>query len=213
MSIIFNLLNTVINQLHALVGDWGIAIVFTTLVIRLCLLPLSFKQKSAMFKQQQFSKKIEEIKSKYNGDQTKQQEEMSKLSSESMKGMVGCLVTLLQIPIMYSLYRVFSDIPVEMGSIIVPWISNLKLPDSYHIIPFIAVVVQLLPSMITVLAPVKSARENGVRWPQLLIMGGMSMFFFAKAPVTLGIYWITSGLFSAFETILYKKFMSRTAIE
>ncbi len=156
--------------------------------------------------QQIYSGKIEEVKRKYANDKEKQQEEIAKLSSESMKGMVGCLITILQIPMMYTLYKVFSEMPIQVGSVIVPWISNLKLPDTYHIIPIIAVLIQLLPNIITAYAPVKNAKENGLRWPQLLIMGGLSLIFFIKAPVTLGIYWVTSGLFSTLELVLYNRF-------
>ncbi len=211
MSILFNFINAIMSELYSFVGDWGIAIVLVTLLIRLCLLPLSLKQRKSMSRQQMFSGKIEEIKRKYANDKEKQQEEIAKLSSESMKVMVGCLITILQIPIMYTLYRVFSEMPTQVGSVIVPWISNIKLPDAYHIIPLIAVLIQLLPNIITTYAPVKNAKENSLRWPQLLIMGGFSMIFFIKAPVTLGIYWVTTGLFSTLEQVLYNRF-GKTAV-
>lgn len=205
MGIIFDVFNFIINWLYSIVGDWGVVIILATMLIRFCLLPLSLRQKRSLTEQQELSKRMEEIKLKHENDKDKQQQEMAKLSSESMKSMLGCLVTLLQIPIMYSLYRVFSEMPAEVGSIIVPWISNLKLPDAYHIIPFIAVLIQLLPGIITAHVPVKEARQNGLRWPQLLFMGGLSMLFFIKAPVTLGIYWISSGLFSTIELVLYNR--------
>lgn len=206
MSININILNSIMNWLYSFVGDWGLVIVLSTLLIRFFLLPLTLKQKKSISEQQMFSKKLEEIKLKHADDKEKQQEEMAKISSASMKSMIGCMVTLLQIPIMYSLYKVFSQMPVTVGSIIVPWISNLKLPDAYHIIPFIAVLIQLLPNIMAAYVPVKNARGNGIQWPQLLIMGGISMVFFVKAPVTLGIYWITSGIVSTLEFVLYNRF-------
>jgi len=205
MSIISNLLNQVINGLFSIVGDWGIAIILTTIVIRICLLPLSWKQKKSINVQQELSKKIEEIKLKYENDKEKQQSEISKISAESAKSMLGCLVTLIQIPIMFGLYRVFSEMPIDVGSIIVPWINNLKLPDAYHIIPVIAVIVQLLPSIIMTLMPIKSAKKSGFPLTQMIIMAGFSLFFFIKAPVTLGIYWVTSGLFTTLEQVVYNK--------
>lgn len=209
MSIILNLLNQVINGLFSIIGDWGIAIILSTILIRICLLPLSWKQKKSISVQQDLSKKIEETKLKYENDKEKQQTEIAKLSAESAKGMLGCLVTLIQIPIMYSLYRVFFEMPIDVGSVVVPWISNLKLPDQYHIIPLIAVLVQLLPNIIMTYMPIKTAKKAGMPFVQMLIMGGLSMVFFIKAPVTLGIYWVTSGLFSVLEQMIYNKILKK----
>ncbi len=209
MNIIISLLNHVTNGLYSFVGDWGIVIILATIIIRICMLPLSLKQRKSVFQQQEFSKKVEDIKLKYGDDMEKQKEEVARVSAESMKSMLGCIVTLIQIPVMYCLYKVFSVMPVEVGSIVVPWISNLKLPDAYHVVPLMAVFVQLLPNIIATYTPMKAARDKGLSWTQLLIMGGFSMMFFIKAPVTLGIYWITSGLFNTFEMILYNRFMRR----
>lgn len=205
MNIILNILNQVINSLYSLVDDWGIAIILATIVIRSILLPLSWKQKKSIGAQQEISKKIEEIKIKYENDKEKQQSEIAKVSAESAKNLFGCFITFLQIPIMYSLYRVFSEMPINVGSIIVPWIGNLKLPDSFYIIPVIAVFVQLLPNIIMTYKPIKTAKNSGLPLTQMLIMGGISLLFFVKAPVTLGIYWITSGLYSALEQIVFNK--------
>jgi YidC/Oxa1 family membrane protein insertase len=209
MSIISNLLNQVINGLYSFVGDWGIAIILTTIVIKICLLPLSWKQKKSIKVQQELSEKIEETKLKYENDKDKQQAEIAKISAVSAKSMLGCLVTLIQIPIMYGLYSVFSKMPIDVGSVVVPWINNLKLPDAYHIIPFIAVIVQLLPSIIMALRPIKSAKKSGFPLIQMLIMGGLSIMFFIKAPVTLGIYWVTAGLFSTLEQVAYNKILKK----
>jgi YidC/Oxa1 family membrane protein insertase len=209
MNIILNILNQVINSLYSVVGDWGIAIILTTIIIRSILLPLSWKQKKSIGAQQEISKKIEEIKMQYENDKEKQHSEIAKISAESAKSLFGCLITFLQIPIMYSLYRVFSEMPINIGSIIVPWIANLKLPDSYYIIPVIAVLVQLLPNIIMTYKPIKAAKNSGLPITQMLIMGLVSLLFFVKAPVTLGIYWITSGLYSALEQIIYFKNIKR----
>ncbi|OPX42625.1 membrane protein insertase YidC [Ruminiclostridium hungatei] len=209
MSVIFELLNSAMNRMFFLIGDWGIVIVLATLVIRLCLLPLSLRQKRSISEQQVFSGKLEEIKQRYSEDKEKQQQEIARLSAENMKSMAGCLVTLIQLPVMYILYRVFSDMPIQVGSVLVPWISNLKLPDALHIVPVIAVLIQMLPGIIAAYTPVKGAKQNGMGWPQLLLMGGMSMLFFVKAPVTLGIYWVTSGLFSILEVVLFNRFFKR----
>ena len=57
--------------------------------------------------------------------------------------------------------------------------------------------------------PIKSAKKNGLPMAQILIMGGFSILFFIKAPVTLGIYWVTTGLFSTLEQIAYNRVLKK----
>jgi YidC/Oxa1 family membrane protein insertase len=209
MNIIFHVLNQLMTSLFSIVGDWGIVIILATITIRICLLPISWKQKKSMNEQQKLSKKIEDIKERYKNDQEKQKEEITKLSSESAKSMLGCLVTLLQLPIMYGLYGAFSKMPIDVGSVLVPWMNNLKLPDTYCIIPVLAALVQLLPSIFMLFESVKSSKKNGLTIVQMILMGGLSMLFLVKAPVTIGIYWITSGLFSVLEQAAYNKMLKK----
>jgi membrane protein insertase, YidC/Oxa1 family, C-terminal domain len=209
MGTIFDLLNVFIRKLYFLTGDWGIAIILTTVIIRLCLLPLSLSQKRGIVEQQDYSSKLKAIKLKCQNDKEKMQKEMMEVSAKGAKGMLGCLTGLIQLPIMYGLYGAFSRIPVEVGSIIVPWIANIKLPDAYHIIPIAAVIIQLLPNIVATVVPVKNAGKNGISFFQMIVMGCFSLVFFLKAPVTLGLYWITSGIFSSIEQLLFSKFSKK----
>ena len=203
MSIIFQSISAILNFLYNFIGDWGITIVITTVIIKLVLLPVSLKQKNSIVKQQEMSKKIEELKSRYKNDKQKLDREISKLSTEGMKNMFGCLLTFIQLPVMYTLYRVFSNIPVEVGSVIVPWVANLKLPDTYYIIPVISVLIQLMPNILSAIGVFKNLYIPKATKGQVILTICISAFFLAKAPVTLGIYWIASGLFSFFEQIIF----------
>ncbi len=203
MDIILSTLNTLLSKAFALTGDWGITIIVITLLVRIILLPISIKQRSSLEKQQLFSKKMEELKEKFKNDKEKLDSEIAKISQEGAKNLLGCSVTLLQFPIMYSLYRVFINMPANVGSIIIPWVASLKLPDTYFILPVLSVLLQLLPNILVSLNMLKGTTIQKLTWSQFILTGITSILFLSKAPVSLGIYWLTSNAFTFFEQTVY----------
>ncbi|MFZ5989723.1 MAG: YidC/Oxa1 family membrane protein insertase [Bacillota bacterium] len=203
MDIIYNSLAYLLSNIFQITGDWGIAIIIMTVIVRGFLLPISIKQKLALEKQQEITKKVQEIKSKFKNEKEKMEAEISKLSQEGTKNMLGCLVSLLQLPILYSLYTVFMRIPMDTASIIVPWLTSLKLPDPYFIIPALTVFVQLMPNALVTFGFLKTAYIPKVSFGQVIITSLIAVLFFAKAPVALGVYWVTSGFLTSIEQILY----------
>lgn len=212
MNAIFMLLNELLKGINMIIGDWGLTIIVITMIVRMCLIPISFKQKINIANQQVLSKKIEELKEKYKNDKDKLDTEMAKLSKESAKNMLGCLVTLIQIPIMFSLYRVFNTMPAEVGSIIVPWVVNLNLPDIYFIIPIVSAIIQLIPNILLALGIFKNMNLPKPTKGQMILTVAMNLVFLAKAPVTIGIYWIATGIFSFLEQIVYSAYSNRKCL-
>lgn len=74
---------SVLYELAKLVGDWGLAIIIVTLIIRLLLFPLQRKQLKSSFQMQQVQPRMQEIQTLYAGDQVKIQQEMQKLYQET----------------------------------------------------------------------------------------------------------------------------------
>lgn len=208
MNFILSVLNSLVSAIFAFTGDWGIAIIALTLIVRIILLPVSMKQRVSIEKQQEFSKKMEEIKGKYKNDKEKLDAEMAKISQEGARNLLGCSVTLLQMPVMYSLYQLFTNMPANVGSILIPWVASMKLPDTYYIVPLFSVLFQLLPNILVSLNVLKGTSVQKLSLSQLIITCLMSVIFFARAPVSLGLYWVTSSAFTVIEQIgysIYKK--------
>lgn len=203
MSIIIELLNKLLSSINLVIGDWGITIVIATVIVKLIMLPISIKQKQSMRKQQALSDKIKEVKTKYNNDKQKLESELNKLYTESAKSTMGCLITFIQLPIMYSLYRVFSLIPIEVGSIIVPWVVNIKTPDTYFIIPLLSAFVQLMPNILITTGIFKSMNNTKSSLGNMIMIGAINIIFLSKSPVTIGIYWITNGILTFVEQLIF----------
>lgn len=204
MSMIFNILNTFLNYLFNLTGDWGIAIIILAIAVRLLLLPLSIKQRISMGQQQVLSEKITALKKKYKNNKKKLKIEMQKYYRQSTNGMLGCFVSLLQLPIISSLYFVIINMPANVGTVIIPWISSLKVPDKYFIIPAIYMLVSLSPNLLPYIKYFKTVGLAKMTKSNFIFIGIFSIFITIKAPVAIGLYFITTSLFSLFEEIGYR---------
>ncbi|MFA9398798.1 MAG: YidC/Oxa1 family membrane protein insertase [Clostridiaceae bacterium] len=201
MNIIFNGLNEILNYLFSITGDWGIAIILLTVIVRIIILPLSIKQRKSIGQQQILSSKINGIKEKYKNNKDKLELEMKKCYKQGAKSTLGCFISLLQLPLISTLYFVIIKLPVEVGTIIVPWVASIKMTDHLFIIPILYVVINLLPNLIPYISCFKSQRNIKSIKGNMLIMSVFSLFITIKAPIALGIYFITTSLFSLVEEI------------
>ena len=130
-------------------GAWGIAIILLTILVRICLMPLSYKAQSAMQESQANMKKIQpkitKIKQKYGaGKKQLTREQKMKMNQEvmgvwrnegvGMGGMFkGCLIMILQMPIWIALFGVFRYTTDLYGASFL-WISDLTKPDALFMI-------------------------------------------------------------------------------
>ena len=93
--------------IYGMVSSYGLAILIFTVCIKIIMLPFTIKQQKTLTKSSQFQPKMKELEKKYKNNQQKYQEELMKLyKEEDMNPLSGCLITLIQIPIIISLYQV-----------------------------------------------------------------------------------------------------------
>lgn len=203
MDIIINIFNTIVNFFYHFTGDYGVAIVLLTVIVKLLMLPFSMKQRIAMKKQITFSKKVEAVKDKYKGNKKKQEEELNKLYKDSTNGLLGCLLPILQLPVISGLYMAINRLQLEAMSILVPWAINIGNTDDKFIVPIIYTLLTIAPSIISYLKIFDSA-EQPVTIKSILPMIIMGVLITFKAPIVLGLYFITSSLFNLFEDIGFR---------
>lgn len=213
MNIIFSLLSGLLGSIFSFTGDWGLAIVLLTICVRVLLSPLSFKQRKSMLQQQKLSVKIQKIKEKYKNNKEKLNEEIKKHSVESAKSMKGCLVTLLQLPILMTLWSVINTMPVQVGTFLIPWVSSIKTTDNYFIIPLIYMFISLAPSLLSYITFFKIEGQVIANKSNITIMAVISLMIVKAAPIAVGIYLITTGIFTFLEDIAFRVYIKsiRTA--
>ena len=213
MNIIFNFLSSLLNSIFNFTGDWGIAIVLLTVSVRLVLSPMSFKQKKSMQQQQKFAIKMQELKEKYKNNKDKLEVELKKQSVQSAKSMMGCLVTLLQLPILMTMWSVFNKIPMSVGTYLIPWVSSIKVSDSYFIVPLVYVIVSVAPSLLSYVTLLKIDGQATISKSNIIIMAVIGLFVAKAAPIAVGIYLITTSLFNFLEEIVFRIYMRKLKTE
>lgn len=102
--------------IQSFVGDWGLAIIVLTVLIRMLLWPLTAKQVKATYELQKVTPEIKRIQEKYADDKEKQQEELMKFYAEhKVNPFSSCLPMILQMPIFIALYQVLGPVTDKMA--------------------------------------------------------------------------------------------------
>jgi len=123
--------------LRSFIPNYGIVIIVFTLIIRVLLYPLMRTSMKSMKKMQQLQPLMEEIKTKHKADPEKMNREVMKLYKDyGINPAAGCLPLLLQLPILYALWSVFSTAISLRQASFVWWITDLSIPDSIMTLPF-----------------------------------------------------------------------------
>lgn len=179
----------ILNHLHALLKNWGWAIIGLVVVVKLALYPLSAAQYKSMAKMRLFQPRIQQLKERYGGDQQKFQQAMMELyRKEKINPMGGCLPILVQMPIFLSLYYVLVESVELRQAPWFGWVQDLTAQDPYFILPVINIAVMWLTQRMT---PTPGMDPMQARMMQImpLVFGVMMAFM----PSGLVLYWATNG--------------------
>lgn len=149
-------------------GDYGIAIVCLTVLVKLCLLPLYARQRNE--------------------------------AKEQQAGAGSCMLLLLTFPVMIGLYRsVLAGAGVFTGTRLCPWLVSLLSRDPCGILPLLSAAVQMIPQMYPYITFFQCLQLPKAPKGMLLFSAGMTLLICLPLPAGAGIYYLTSGMFSALE--------------
>ena len=133
------LLLKILNWFHGYIPNYGLAIIFLTIVVRFGMYPLTLKSMKSMKKMQLLGPEMEELKKKYGEDQQELNKKMMELYKErGVNPVGGCLPMLLQMPIFIALYRMLWNAYELRGAPFFWWITDLSQPDRMFHIPALA---------------------------------------------------------------------------
>lgn len=105
-----NILSYIINPIYNLVGNYGVAVILFTVIVKLLLVPLGINQQKTAVKTKQIKPELDKLQIKYKNDKEKLNEETMKLYQKyEINPMGGCLPLLVQFPILLGLYRVIQQ--------------------------------------------------------------------------------------------------------
>jgi YidC/Oxa1 family membrane protein insertase len=123
-----------LDGLYRLVGNFGVAILLLTAIVKLIFFPLASKSYASMAKMKAVQPQLTAMRERYGDDKVKQQQEMMALyKKEKINPLAGCLPIAIQIPVFFSLYKVLF-VSIEMRHApFYGWIHDLSAPDPTNI--------------------------------------------------------------------------------
>lgn len=199
-----------LKHLYNLFGNFGLAILGLTIIIKLLLFPLASKQYKAFAKMRKLAPQITELKERYKEDRMQMNREVMELyKQEKVNPMSGCLPVLIQLPVFFSLYKVL-NITIEMRHApFYGWIQDLSAPDPTSVFnlfglidwqPFGFLMIGAWPVLMCITMYIQYAlnpkandpmQEKVMRYLPLIFM-----FILARFPAGLIIYWTWSNVLS-----------------
>jgi len=139
------LLGFVLETLYSLtdmlgIGSYGLAIILLTILVKMCLYPLTVKQIKSMKAMQELSPKMKKIQEKYKDNPQVMQQKIGQLYSDAgVNPLAGCLPLLIQMPILMGMYYALFNFqyPTPEAAMFL-WLPSMSEPDPWHILPVLA---------------------------------------------------------------------------
>lgn len=224
------ILRGLLEILHYLAfGNWGIAIILLTMIVRMGMIPFSLKQAKSAAMMQHLAPEMQKIRDKHKDDMEGQSKALRELyAKHNFNPFGGCLLVFFQLPIFVGLYRCLSvdidlrDAPLFPG---IEWASNLAGPDKlyywkdwlwlalsdetgwlgpyFNVFPIITMVLFIIQQKM--FTPPATDEQTKMQQTMMTYMTIWMGFLFYKVPAGLCIYFITSSLWGICERKLLPK--------
>jgi YidC/Oxa1 family membrane protein insertase len=201
----------VLHAFYYVIPNYGIGIILLTIVVKVCLFPVTRKGQISMHKMQRLQPLVKELQEKHKDDRQRQGREMMDLyRKHNANPMSGCWPIFFQLPIFWGLFRMLQySIDLRQASFLPWWITDLSQPDTVgHIAEF---PINILPVLMVISWVVQQWTMPKPADPQQAQMQKMMMFM----PVIFGfmlygmaagltLYWLTSTFLGIVEQKLIK---------
>jgi YidC/Oxa1 family membrane protein insertase len=199
-----------LDWLFRMVGNFGVAIIGLTIIVRTLMFPIANKQYASMARMRVLTPKMKALQERHKDDKLKLQQEMMELyKREKVNPLAGCLPIVLQIPVFYALYKVLM-VTVEMRhQPFALWIKDLSAPDPltplnlFGLLPFTppaVIALGVLPILLGITMwlqqklnpqPMDEIQQKVFAWMPWIFMVIMAPF-----AAGLQLYWVTNNILS-----------------
>lgn len=188
---------------YGIVGNWGVAIILLTFLVKAATLYWTTKSMRSMKAMAALAPKMKDLKEKYGGDNAKlQQETMALYKHNGVNPLAGCLPIFLQMPIWIALYRMLSSASeLYLQPFIHGWVGDLTARDPFYILPVAVTVTMFLQTKLQP-ATGDNMQQKIMLYGMPLMFGVMGLFF----PSGLTIYMFTNTVLGALHSLYMNKF-------
>ena len=182
--------------IYRFVGNYGLAIIILTVLIKILTFPLVVKSMKGMRKMAEVQPKMKALQEKYKDDKVALNQEMMQLMKQSgYNPMSGCFPMLLQMPIFFALYRVLYSAEELYGAPFAFWLKDLSAKDPLFITPVLMSILMFLQQKLTPPSPGMDPAQRKMMMFMPLMFGG----FMLTTPSGLCVYMLVNALVSVIQ--------------
>ena len=189
-----------LNQIHGLVDNWGVAIIGVTFVIKLLFFPLSNASFKSMAKMRKIQPRLKELQERFKDDRPRFNNEMMAMyRKEKVNPLGGCLPILIQIPVFMALYWVLSETVEFRQAPFMLWIQDLSIQDPFFVLPVIMGISMKIQQSLNP-APIDPVQAKVMKMFPIVFT-----VFFLFFPAGLVLYWVINNTLSILQQTYISK--------
>ena len=203
--------------LHSFIPNWGITIIVFSIALKILMMPLSKGQLESSRKMKLLAPEIAKIREKFSDNAQKQQQEtMALYSRYGVNPMGGCFPMLLQMPILYTLWTVFStNIDLRQAEFAF-WITDLSMPDYIFHLPFSLMGFTSMSGLalamsITMFIQQKMTISDPKQKAMIYMLPLLFVFMFSNFPSGLNLYYFMFNILGILQQV-YINYFSKNQI-
>ncbi len=192
----------VLNFLYSIVGNYGVAIIILTFLIRILFYPLSYKSYKSMREMAKLQPKLKELQVKYKDKpELLNKATMELYKKHKVNPFGGCLPMLIQIPVFLALYNVLLNAIELRGAPFVLWIKDLSAHDPYYILPIIMGLTMFIQQKLT--PQTVDPRQQKL----MMFLPIVFTVMFLSFPSGLVLYWTTNNILTIIQQFIDSRIM------
>ena len=189
-----------LDNIHDFVGNWGVAIILLTVLIKLVFFKLSAMSYRSMANMRKVAPKMAEIKERYGDNREKLGQEMMKLyKTEKINPLSGCLPILVQMPVFIALYWVLMESVELRQAPFFLWIEDLSIKDPLFILPL------LMGASMFIQFKLNPTPPDPMQARVMQLMPVIFTVFFLWFPAGLVLYWVVNNVLSIAQQYVITK--------
>ena len=189
-----------LDTIHSMVGNWGIAIIGLTILVKTLLFPLSAAGFKSMAKMRKLQPEMARLKERFGDDKQKFSQAMMELyKKEGANPLGGCFPILLQMPVFLALYWALMESVELRQAPFILWIDDLSVMDPYFVLPILMGGSMFLTQLMQPEPP------DPMQAKVMKLMPIMFTFFFLWFPSGLVLYWLVNNILSAAQQFYVNK--------
>lgn len=185
---------------YSFVGNWGVAIILLTLLVRAIVLPFNITSYKSMKRMQTIQPMLQSIRERYKDDPAAMNREtMALMREQKVNPLGGCLPMLLQMPVFFALYRVLGQSIELYQAPFIGWIHDLSLKDPFFVLPVLMGVTMFIQQKMTP-TTMDPQQAKILQWMPIIFS-----VFTLSLPAGLTLYIFVSTLFGVIQQQLFMR--------